>query len=61
VKSNDGQITTSGVVQVSDDQRAAELARMMAGLETSRSALAHARELMAMAAAVRHQDPDDPQ
>lgn len=53
VKSNDGQITTSGVVQVADDQRAAELARMMAGLETSETALAHARELMGTATSVR--------
>lgn len=53
VKSDDGQITTSGVVQVADDQRAAELARMMAGLETSDSALAHAKELVAVASKVR--------
>ncbi|HET9872580.1 MAG TPA: DNA repair protein RecN [Propionibacteriaceae bacterium] len=53
VKSSDGQVTTSGVVQVNDDGRAAELARMMAGLETTDSALAHARELVAMADSVR--------
>ena len=52
VKSDDGQITTSGVVQVAADDRAAELARMMAGLETTDSALAHARELVEMAASV---------
>jgi DNA repair protein RecN (Recombination protein N) len=49
VKSNDGQITTSGVAQVADDDRAAELASMMAGLETTESALAHARELVDLA------------
>jgi DNA repair protein RecN (Recombination protein N) len=49
VKSNDGQVTTSGVAQVADDDRAAELASMMAGLETTESALAHARELVDLA------------
>jgi DNA repair protein RecN (Recombination protein N) len=49
VKSDDGRVTTSGVVQVEDSVRAAELARMMAGLETTESALSHARELLAAA------------
>jgi DNA repair protein RecN (Recombination protein N) len=49
VKSEDGQVTTSGVIKVADGQRAAELARMMAGLETTESALAHAGELVNMA------------
>ncbi|MFP5283311.1 MAG: DNA repair protein RecN, partial [Actinomycetes bacterium] len=53
VKSSDGQVTTSGVVEVGDVDRAAELARMMAGLDTSDSALAHAGELVELAAAVR--------
>jgi DNA repair protein RecN (Recombination protein N) len=53
VKSDDGQVTTSGVVQVADEDRAVELARMMAGLETTESALAHASELVEVAAAAR--------
>ena len=53
VKADDGQVTTSGVQLVADQDRAAELARMMAGLETSDSALAHAGELVELAAAAR--------
>jgi DNA repair protein RecN (Recombination protein N) len=53
VKSDDGQVTTSGVQLVAEEQRAAELARMMAGLEASESALAHAGELVELAAATR--------
>jgi DNA repair protein RecN (Recombination protein N) len=53
VKSDDGQVTTSGVVQVADEDRAVELARMMAGLDTTESALAHAGELVELAAAAR--------
>ncbi len=53
VKSDDGQVTTSGVLPVAQEERAAELARMMAGLETTDSALAHAGELVQLAAASR--------
>ncbi len=53
VKADDGQVTTSGVVQVSDEHRAVELARMMAGLDTTESALAHAGELVELAASAR--------
>ena len=35
---------------MADEQRAAELARMMAGLEATESALAHAGELVELAA-----------
>ncbi len=49
VKSDDGQVTTSGVLRMAEEQRAAELARMMAGLETTESALAHAGELVELA------------
>lgn len=56
VKEDDGQVTTSGVQEVGPDQQAAELARMMAGLETTESALAHARELVALAAESRTSD-----
>jgi DNA repair protein RecN (Recombination protein N) len=53
VKSDDGQVTTSGVLAVAEEERAAELARMMAGLETTDSALAHAGELVELAASSR--------
>jgi DNA repair protein RecN (Recombination protein N) len=53
VKADDGQVTTSGVVQVADEDRAVELARMMAGLDTTESALAHAGELVELAASSR--------
>ncbi len=49
VKSSDGAVTTSGVTHVADTERAAELARMMAGMEDSDTAIAHARELLAEA------------
>jgi DNA repair protein RecN (Recombination protein N) len=54
-KAEDGQVTTSGVRAVSDTDRAAELARMMAGMETTESALAHAGELVQLALASRLQ------
>lgn len=44
-KSDDGSVTTSGVRLVEADERLEVLARMMGGLESSDSALAHAREL----------------
>lgn len=48
-KSSDGEVTTSDVRLLDADERLAELARMMAGLESSESALGHARELLAQA------------
>jgi DNA repair protein RecN (Recombination protein N) len=56
VKADDGQVTTSGVLPVAEEERAAELARMMAGLETTDSALAHAGELVELAEAARRPD-----
>lgn len=56
VKSDDGQVTTSGIAEVTEEERASELARMMAGLDTSESALAHAGELLATVAAHRTGD-----
>ncbi len=53
VKADDGQVTTSGIVRLAEEQRTAELARMMAGLETTDSALAHAGELVELAAGAR--------
>jgi DNA repair protein RecN (Recombination protein N) len=52
-KSDDGQVTTSGVSRVTDAERAAELARMMAGLDRTESSVAHAEELLALAASAR--------
>lgn len=49
VKADDGTVTTSGVRLVEDDDRVEVLARMMGGLESSDSSLAHARELLASA------------
>ncbi len=48
-KADDGRVTTSGVREVVDADRVDELARMMAGLESSDSARAHAAELLAAA------------
>jgi DNA repair protein RecN (Recombination protein N) len=53
VKSDDGQVTTSGVQEVAATGRAEELARMMAGLQTTESALAHAGELVELASSTR--------
>lgn len=49
-KTDQGLVTTSAVVEVTGDERRAELARMMAGLESTASALAHAAELLDQAA-----------
>ena len=57
VKADDGQVTTSGVVLLREDQRTEELARMMAGLDTTDSALAHAGELVELAASARSGEP----
>ncbi|GAA2178781.1 DNA repair protein RecN [Brooklawnia cerclae] len=48
-KSDDGRVTTSDLRCLTDDDREAELARMMGGLADSESGLAHARELLANA------------
>jgi DNA repair protein RecN (Recombination protein N) len=45
-KSDDGQVTTAGVREVTGDDRVDELARMMAGLEGTDAARAHALELL---------------
>jgi DNA repair protein RecN (Recombination protein N) len=49
VKSSDGSVTTSGLTALDDDGRVRELSRMLAGLEDSETALAHAEELLATA------------
>lgn len=47
-KRSDGLIVESGVEKLTDSQRVEEVARMLAGLEESVSALEHAAELLAM-------------
>ncbi|QNN52618.1 DNA repair protein RecN [Nocardioides mesophilus] len=48
-KSSDGTVTTSGLSTLDDASRVRELSRMLAGLEDSDTALAHAEELLATA------------
>ena len=52
-KASDGSVTTSGLVVLDDTGRERELSRMLAGLEDSESARAHARELLEAAAPER--------
>jgi DNA repair protein RecN (Recombination protein N) len=47
-KRSDGVIVESGVEKLTEAQRVEEIARMLAGLEESSSALEHAAELLAM-------------
>jgi DNA repair protein RecN (Recombination protein N) len=49
VDSGNGRTKSSGVRRIEDDDRVAELARMLAGLGESDSGRAHARELLAAA------------
>jgi DNA repair protein RecN (Recombination protein N) len=48
-KSSDGTVTTSGLTVLDDEGRLRELSRMLAGVEESETALAHAQELLASA------------
>ena len=50
VKGTDGQVTSSSVRQLSGAEREAEMARLLSGLTDSESGLAHARELLEIAA-----------
>ena len=52
-KSSDGSITSSGLVTLDESGRERELSRMLAGVDDSDSALAHARELLLSAAPER--------
>jgi len=47
-KSASGNITTSSVMELDSGARVTEIARMMAGIQDSASALEHARELLGM-------------
>lgn len=48
-KSSDGSVTTSGLERLDDQGRVRELSRMLAGLEGSETAEAHAQELLRVA------------
>ncbi|MDR0783458.1 MAG: DNA repair protein RecN [Propionibacteriaceae bacterium] len=48
-KTDDGEVTASDLTEVRDTERRMELARMMGGLDSSATSLAHARELEAQA------------
>ncbi|PWC02848.1 DNA repair protein RecN [Agromyces badenianii] len=50
VKGTDGQVTSSSVRQLVGTEREAEMARLLSGLTDSASGLAHARELLEIAA-----------
>lgn len=52
-KSSDGLVTESSVHDVSGNERVVELVRMLSGLEESDAGLAHAEELLAVAATER--------
>jgi DNA repair protein RecN (Recombination protein N) len=52
-KAHDGIVTRSGVTVLDEGGRVVELSRMLAGFEDSRSAQAHAEELLAVAAKER--------
>ncbi len=49
LKGSDGGVTSSTVRQLAGDERVAEMARLLSGLTSSDSALAHARELLELA------------
>jgi DNA repair protein RecN (Recombination protein N) len=53
VKSDDGSVTTSGLTTLDDAGRVRELSRMLAGMEDSETALAHAEELLSTAQRTR--------
>jgi DNA repair protein RecN (Recombination protein N) len=52
-KSDDGSVTTSGLTALDDGARVRELSRMLAGLEDSETAIAHATELLLTAQRAR--------
>jgi DNA repair protein RecN (Recombination protein N) len=54
-KSSDGTVTTSGLEVLDDEGRVRELSRMLAGLEASETAMAHAQELLDVAQEARSQ------
>ncbi len=52
-KSSDGTVTTAGLTVLDDAARVKELSRMLAGVEESETALAHAQELLDSARSAR--------
>ncbi|TIH35313.1 DNA repair protein RecN [Subtercola vilae] len=50
IKDSDGAVTESSVRQLTGEDRVAEMARLLSGLPDSESGLAHARELIELAA-----------
>ena len=52
-KNSDGSVTESNVVKVSKEERIEEIARMLAGMESSLSAREHASELLALPLSAR--------
>ena len=52
VKSSDSKVTKTDVVLLNNEERLTEIARMMAGLSDSSSALEHARELIGLSKSV---------
>jgi DNA repair protein RecN (Recombination protein N) len=52
-KAGDGSVTTSGLTVLDPAGRERELSRMLAGMEESETALAHARELLEAAGRAR--------
>ena len=52
-KASDGRVTTSGLEVLDDAGRVRELSRMLAGLEESETAMAHAQELLEVAQQAR--------
>ncbi|CAN5385088.1 DNA repair protein RecN [soil metagenome] len=55
VKDSEGAVTQSSVRQLAGEDRVAEMARLLSGLPDSASGLAHARELIELAAESRRQ------
>ena len=53
-KDNEGYVSASSVEQLQGEERTAEMARLLSGLQESESGLAHARELIEMARASQH-------
>ena len=56
VKADDGTVTRSGLRDLDEAARVQELSRMLAGVEESSAAQAHAQELLEMASIERHRD-----
>ncbi|WP_445259298.1 DNA repair protein RecN [Nocardioides aurantiacus] len=59
-KSSDGSVTTSGLEVLDDTGRVQELSRMLAGMESSDTALAHAQELLDVAQEFAHESDRQP-